>query len=64
MSVSHVRIAAAAVVDLSLSLSELLDGDDIDTNSAIKLGERSLILTLPVLITNVVASCLIIVKAW
>jgi len=55
---------AAAVVDLSLSMSELLDGDDVDNDSAIKLGERSMVLTLPLLTTNIVSSILIMVKAW
>ena len=59
-----VRNLAAAVVDLSLSLSELLDGDDVDNDGPIKLGERSLILTLPLLTTNIVSSILIMVKAW
>ncbi|KAI0056933.1 hypothetical protein BV25DRAFT_1920576 [Artomyces pyxidatus] len=56
---------AAAGTDVGLSLAQLFGTlDVVDDQSAVKGGERSLILVGPTLGTNVVATSLIAYKAW
>lgn len=53
------------MVDATLSLVELdVHHRVIDYSSNAQIGERALILVLPLLVTNLVSTTLIAVKAW